>query len=63
LAASFDALFPQQIAQHPATRERVVEMQLVDPPHHRQLNRRYWPGPVIDAAPAELQQLGLPDQC
>jgi len=33
LTAGFDALATQQIAQHPAARERVVEMQLVDPPH------------------------------
>jgi len=37
-------------------------MQLVDPPHDRQIRRRHRPGPVIDTAPAELQQLGLPDQ-
>ena len=62
LAADPDALAAQQIAQHPAAGERVVEMQLVDPPHHRQIGRRHRARPVIEAAPAELQNLGLPGQ-
>ena len=40
LAADRDALATQQIAQHPAARERVVEMQLVDPSHDPQIRRR-----------------------
>ena len=37
-----------------AARERVVEMQLVDPPHHHPIGRRHWPGPVVEAASAQL---------
>ena len=57
LAADHDALDTldtQQIAQPPAARERAVEMQLVDPPHHHQIGRRHWPGPVAEAASAQL---------
>ena len=61
-AADRDALATQQVAQHPAARERVVQMQLVDPPHHRQIGRRHRPRQVVDAAPAELQDLRLPRQ-
>ena len=32
-AADRDALAPQQIAQHPRARERILEMQFVEPPH------------------------------
>jgi hypothetical protein len=37
LAPDRDALATQQIAQHPTARERVVEMQLIDPTHDRQI--------------------------
>jgi hypothetical protein len=37
-------------------------MQLVEPAHDRQITRRYRPGPVIDTAPAELQEIGMPGQ-
>jgi hypothetical protein len=62
LPADRDALAAQQIAQHPAAGERVVEMQLVDPPHHRQIGRRHRPRAVIKAAAAELQDRRLPGQ-
>jgi hypothetical protein len=62
LAADRDALATQQIAQHSAARERVIQMQLVDPPHHRQIGRRHRPGPVIEAASAQLQERRLPGQ-
>src|SRR5476651_1678874 len=62
LATDPDTLSPQQIAQHPAARERVVEMQLIDPPHDRQIARRYRTGPVVEATAAQLQDLGLPGQ-
>lgn len=39
LAADLDAFLPQQIAQHPTTRERKFQVQLVDPPHDRQISR------------------------
>ena len=59
-AADRDALAVQQVAQHPAARERVVEMQLVDPAHDRQIRGRHRPRLVIDRAPADAQSLGLP---
>ena len=61
-ATDRDALAAQQVAQHPAARERVVEMQLVDPPHDRKIRRRYRTGPVVEAAAAQLQKLCLPRQ-
>ena len=42
-----DALATQQIAQHPAARERIVEVQLVDPPHDRQFGGRHRTGLII----------------
>src|SRR5438046_357150 len=57
-----DALAAQQITQHPTARERVVEMQRVDPPHDRKLGRRYRRRLVVQAAPVQLQQLRLPCQ-
>lgn len=38
LAADLDAFLPQQIAQHPTTRKRKFQVQLVDPPHDRQIS-------------------------
>jgi hypothetical protein len=35
-----NALADQQMAQHPAARERTLQVQLVDPPHDRQIARR-----------------------
>ena len=40
----------QQIAQHPAARERKVHVQLVDPPHDGEIGRRDRPWQIIDAA-------------
>ena len=34
------AFGPQQVAQHAAAGERVLQMQLVDPAHQRQVRRR-----------------------
>jgi hypothetical protein len=34
-----DTFASQQIAQHPTARERVVQVQLIDPPHDRQVGR------------------------
>jgi len=35
LTANDDAFAAQQVTQHPAARERVVQMQRVDPSHDR----------------------------
>ena len=62
LTADLDALAAQQIAQHPAAGERVVEMQLVDPPHDRQIGRRHRPRTVVKATSAQLQDCRLSGQ-
>ena len=36
-----DALAAQQVTQHPAAGERIVEVQLVDPPHDREFGGRH----------------------
>jgi hypothetical protein len=47
LAADHHAFAAQQVAQHPAARKRVVQMQLVDPTHDRQLAGRNRPGLIV----------------
>src|SRR3974377_2353032 len=59
-AANRNALAVQQIAQHSAPRERVIQMQLVDPPHDLQVLDRDGPRLVIDGGPADVQSLRLP---
>src|SRR5215212_8657625 len=53
------ALGIQEIAQHPAAREREVEVQLVHPAHDREVGRGHGSRPVVDAAPADVQGLRL----
>src|SRR3954471_7391513 len=48
-----------EIAQHPAAREREVEMQLVHPAHDGEIGRGHGSRQVIDAAPADVQSLRL----
>jgi hypothetical protein len=45
--ADHHAFAAQQVAQHPAARERIVQMQRVDPTHDRKLGRRNRPGLII----------------
>lgn len=52
----------KQIATHPAAHERVIQMQLIDTPHDRQVGRRNWPGPAIETASAQLKDFRLPLQ-
>src|SRR3954468_23650251 len=49
----------QEIAQHPAAREREVARQLVTPAHDREIGRAHGARPVIDAAPADVQSSRL----
>ncbi len=53
------ALRVQEPLQHPASRERVVEMQFVDPAHQRQIGGWDGTGQVVDAAPADPQNACL----
>jgi hypothetical protein len=53
--ADLASLGSQLIAQQPAARKGKRQMQLVKPPHDREVGCRYWPGQVIDATPADVQ--------
>ena len=59
-AADFDAVGIQEITQHPAARERKVEMQFIHPMHDDKIGCGHRPGQIIDAAPAGVQRLRLP---
>src|ERR1700730_15377773 len=59
-AAGLEALGIQEIAQHPAARERQLAMQRVHAPHHGEIGRRHGTRQVINAATAEFQRLCLP---
>src|SRR5277367_1187585 len=63
LPSDRNTLAAQQVTQHPTARERVVEVQLVDPPHDRQIDDRHRTRIVIQAATADPQHLGLAAQC
>jgi hypothetical protein len=41
LPADHHTFAAQQVTQHPAAGERIVQMQRVDPSHDRQIGRRY----------------------
>ena len=48
--SSLDAFEGEQIAEHPAARERIIQVQLVYPAHNGKIGRRHGPGQRIDAA-------------
>src|SRR5829696_932244 len=56
-AADLHALGLQEIAQHPAAREREVEMQLVHPAHDGEIGRGHGSRQAVDAAPADVQRV------
>ena len=58
--ANQNAFAGEHVAQHPAARERIVEMQFVDPPHDGEVLRRDGPRLVVDGASADVQRLRLP---
>src|SRR3954452_6375957 len=58
-AADVDPLLGEKIPQHPAARERELQMQFVDPAHDGQIGRRHRSGPVVDATTADPKRLGL----
>src|SRR5450631_1769488 len=60
-AADLDTLAVQKVAQHPAARERVFQMQLVDAAHEREVLGRNRSGLIVDAATADVQNLRLTD--
>ncbi len=59
--ADRNAFAEEHVARHPGTRERVFQMQLADPALKRPIPRRNRPRLGIDAAPADVQSLRLPD--
>jgi hypothetical protein len=60
-AADLDARAVEKVAQHPAARERIFQMQFVDAAHQREVLGRHRPRLVVDAAAADVQSLGLAD--
>ena len=57
--ADLAPLGSQQASQHPRTGERELQMQSVETTHHFQVDRRYRPWQVVDAATADAQNLCL----
>lgn len=55
-AADRDSLGIQQVTQHPAARERELQVQFVHPAHQRQIGGRHWARQIIDAASADYVQ-------
>jgi hypothetical protein len=58
-ASNRDPLLVEKIPQHPTARERELKMQFVHPAHDRQVGRGRGPLPVVDAATADPERLGL----
>lgn len=50
----------EQPLQHPAARKGIVQMQLIDPAHQRQIGHGDRPWQVVNAAPAEAERRCLP---
>jgi hypothetical protein len=53
------SLAPQQVAQQTATGEWMLQVQLVDAVHQRQVALAHWSGLVVRGAAADVEQLGL----
>ena len=58
-AADLAPLGSQKVAQQPTSGEGELQMQLVNPPHEREVGCRHRPGQVIDAPPADVQRRRL----
>jgi hypothetical protein len=59
LATHGDALLMQLIEPHSGAHERVFPMPCIQWPHHVQITRRHGLGQIIDATPANIEQVGL----
>ncbi len=57
--SSFQPFRFQKPLQHPASREWIVEMQLIDPPHRGKIAFRHRTRQIVDAATAEAEKLDL----
>src|SRR3954449_2323724 len=58
-ATNVDPFLFEEVAQHPAARERELKMQLVHSAHDGQIGCGHRSGPVVDAAAADPKCLGL----
>ena len=58
-AAGLAPLGSQQTSQHARTREGMLQMQPVEPPHDCKVGFRHRPWQVVDAAPADGENFGL----
>src|SRR3954466_15605040 len=56
-ATNVDPFWLEEVAQHPAARERELQMQLVNPAHDGQIGRGHRSGQVVDAAPTDPKYL------
>src|SRR5260370_9726141 len=59
MAAARVAFLPQQIAQHPRPGKRVLQVQLVDPPHQGEVHRRARLRSVVHRRARQFKQLRL----
>ncbi len=57
--ADIEAFANEEVAHHPATRERVIQMQFVDPVHQRQISGGNRSRQIIDAPPADAEGCSL----
>src|SRR3954464_10322431 len=58
-ATNVDPFLFEEVAQHPAARERELKMQLVHSAHDGQIGCGHRSGQVVDAAAADPKCLGL----
>src|SRR3954469_3119888 len=58
-AADVDPLLGEKIPQHPAARERELQVQFVHPAHAGEIGRGHRSGPVVDAATTDPERFGL----
>jgi hypothetical protein len=58
-ATDLTPLGSQQASQHPRAGEGELQVQPVETPHDREVSFRHWPRQVVDAAPADTQNLRL----
>src|SRR4051794_10787565 len=58
-AADVDPLLAEKVPQHPAARERELQVQFVHPAHDGEIGRGHRSGPVVDAAATDPERFGL----
>ena len=58
-ASGVEALPRQLVAQHARTHEGMLQVQLINPAHERQIGCADRTGQVIDRTPTDVEQFGL----